>query len=70
MMKVRSVRTQRVQIVEQHPQPSKGKVHMAQNHYSTKPKRRAKSGKRKDPSAVTMAKLRELAAAETQKSSK
>ncbi len=37
---------------------------MSQNHYSTKPKRRAKSGKRKDPSAATMAKLRQLAAAE------
>jgi len=37
---------------------------MSQNHYSTKPKRRAKSGKRNDPSAATMAKLRQLAAAE------
>jgi len=37
---------------------------MSQNHYSTKPKRRAKSGKRKDPSHATMAKLRALAAAE------
>jgi hypothetical protein len=35
---------------------------MSQNHYSTKPKRRAKNPKRKDPSATTMAKLRELAA--------
>jgi len=43
---------------------------MAQNHYSTKPKRRVKSGKRKDPSFATMAKLRQLAAAEAQKSSK
>jgi len=37
---------------------------MSQNHYVTKPKRRAKSGKRKDPSAATMAKLRQRAAAE------
>ena len=37
---------------------------MAQNHYSTKPKRRNKNKNRKDSSAATMAKLRELAAAE------
>jgi hypothetical protein len=43
---------------------------MAQNHYVTKPNRRAKSGKRKDPSAATMAKLRKLAAADGQKSGK
>jgi hypothetical protein len=43
---------------------------MAQNHYVTKPKRRNKSGKRKDPSSATMAKLRERAAAEANKSSK
>lgn len=42
---------------------------MAQNHYSTKPKRRQKSGKRKDPSATTMATLRRLAAADAKKSS-
>lgn len=41
---------------------------MSQNHYSTKPKRRNKSGKRKDPSAATMTKLRQLAGAETKKS--
>jgi hypothetical protein len=41
---------------------------MAQNHYVTKTKRRNKSGKRKDPSAATMAKLRERAAAESKKS--
>jgi len=41
---------------------------MAQNHYVTKPKRRNKSGKRKDPSAATMAKLRQRAAAEGKKS--
>jgi hypothetical protein len=40
---------------------------MSQNHYSTKPRRRAKSGKRKDPSAATMAKLRQLAAAEARR---
>ncbi|MGC2473766.1 MAG: hypothetical protein WA485_05480 [Candidatus Sulfotelmatobacter sp.] len=43
---------------------------MAQNHYVSKTKRRVKSGKRKDPSAATMAKLRKLAAADTQKSGK
>jgi hypothetical protein len=43
---------------------------MAQNHYVTKTKRRQKSGKRKDPSAATMAKLRQLAAADTKKSVK
>jgi hypothetical protein len=37
--------------------------YVAQNHYVTKTKRRNKSGKRKDPSATTMAKLRERAAA-------
>ena len=42
---------------------------MAQNHYSTKTKRRHKSGKRKDPSATTMAKLRERALAEQVKKS-
>lgn len=41
---------------------------MAQNHYVTKPKRRNKSGKRKNPSAATMAKLRERATAEVKKS--
>jgi hypothetical protein len=45
------------------------RAHVSQNHYSTKPKRRAKSGKRKDPSATTIAKLRQLAGAETKKSS-
>jgi len=43
---------------------------MSQNHYSTKPKRRAKSGKRKDPSRATMARLRQLAGAEAKKSAK
>lgn len=43
---------------------------MAQNHYVTKTKRRNKSGKRKDPSQATMAKLRQLAAADTRKSGK
>ena len=41
---------------------------MAQNHYSTKTKRRQKNSNRKDPAAATMAKLRELAAAEAKKS--
>jgi hypothetical protein len=43
---------------------------MAKNHYVTKPKRRNKNSKRKDPSASTMAKLRQHAAAETAKSEK
>ena len=40
---------------------------MAQNHYVTKRKRRSKSGKRKDPTAATMTKLRQLAAADANK---
>jgi len=43
---------------------------VSQNHYTTKTKRRQKNSKRKDPSATTMAKLREHAAAETKKSGK
>jgi hypothetical protein len=43
---------------------------MAQNHYTTKTKRRPKNTNRKDPAAATMAKLRELAAADAKKSSK
>jgi hypothetical protein len=43
---------------------------MAQNHYVTKTKRRQKSGKRKDIAAATMAKLRQLEAAEAKKASK
>lgn len=43
---------------------------MSQNHYVTKTKRRQKSGKRKDPSAATMSKLRARAAAETKQSGK
>jgi len=43
---------------------------MAQNHYTTKTKRRPKSRKRKDSAPATMAKLRELAAAEAKKSAK
>jgi hypothetical protein len=43
---------------------------MAQNHYVTKTKRRLKSGKRKDIGATTMAKLRQLEAAEAKKSGK
>jgi hypothetical protein len=43
---------------------------MAQNHYVTKTKRRPKNSNRKDSSAATMAKLRELAAADTKKASK
>ena len=43
-------------------------IPVAQNHYVTKAKRRQKSGKRKDPSQATMAKLRQLAAEEAKKS--
>jgi hypothetical protein len=43
---------------------------MAQNHYTTKTKRRQKSKKRKDSSQATMAKLRELAAAEAKRAGK
>ena len=42
---------------------------MAKNHYVTKPKRRNKNKNRKDPSHATMAKLRQLAAADAKKSS-
>ena len=40
---------------------------MSQNHYTTKPKRRQKNKKRKDTSAATMAKIRQLEAAEKKK---
>ncbi len=40
---------------------------MAQNHYVTKTKRRQKNKKRKDPSAATMAKIRQLEVAEKKK---
>jgi len=43
---------------------------MAQNHYVTKTNRRPKNKNRKDPSAATMAKLRELAAKDTKKAGK
>jgi hypothetical protein len=43
---------------------------VAQNHYTTKTKRRQKSKSRKDPSQATMAKLRDLAAAEAKKAGK
>jgi len=36
---------------------------LAQNHYTTKTKRRPKNSKRKDPSAATMAALRQREAA-------
>jgi hypothetical protein len=35
---------------------------MAQNHYTSKTKRRQKNSKRKDPSAATMAAVRQLEA--------
>ena len=37
---------------------------MSQNHYTTKSKRRNKNKKRKDTSAATMAKIRQLEAAQ------
>jgi len=43
---------------------------MAKNHYVTKPKRRNKNSKRKDPSNATMAALRERATAEAKRSGK
>jgi hypothetical protein len=43
--------------------PRKWEITVAQNHYTTKTKRRQKNGKRKDPSAATMAALRKLEAA-------
>jgi hypothetical protein len=41
----------------------KSGVNVAQNHYSSKTKRRPKTTKRKDSSAETMAALRKLEAA-------
>src|SRR5260370_42689029 len=41
---------------------SEKEARMSQNHYVTKTKRRQKSGRRKDSTASTMAKLRELKA--------
>ena len=38
-------------------------ANMAQTHYTSKTKRRPKNSKRKDPSAATMAALRQLEAA-------
>jgi hypothetical protein len=43
------------------------KVTVAQNHYSSKTKRRPKSNKRKDSAADTMAALRKLEAAQKSK---
>jgi hypothetical protein len=43
---------------------------MAQNHYTTKTKRRPKSANRKNPAPATMAMLRKLEAADTKKSGK
>ena len=43
---------------------------MAQNHYTTKTKRRPKNSNRKDPAPATMARLRELAAADAKKAAK
>lgn len=43
---------------------------MAQNHYTTKTKRRPRNSNRKDSTAATMATLRKLAAADSKKSGK
>jgi hypothetical protein len=43
---------------------------MSQNHYVTKRKRRPKNNNRKDPSAATMAKLRQRAEAQAKASGK
>jgi hypothetical protein len=40
---------------------------MAQNHYSSKAKRRPRNSNRKDVTAATMAKVRQLEAAEKTK---
>jgi nicotinate-nucleotide adenylyltransferase len=45
-------------------------AHMAQNHYTTKTKRRPKNSNRKDFAASTMESLRKLAAADKKQSSK
>jgi hypothetical protein len=46
------------------PQPPiEQEAPMAQNHYTTKTKRRPKNSNRKDPSAATMAALRQREAA-------
>jgi hypothetical protein len=49
---------------------NEGETTMAQNHYTTKTKRRPKNSNRKDTASATMAKLRELAAAEAKRSAK
>jgi hypothetical protein len=51
-------------------QYQRGEFLVAQNHYTTKTKRRNKNKDRKDPSQATMAALRKSAAAETKKSTK
>jgi len=43
---------------------------LAQNHYTTKTKRRPKNSNRKDFAATTMESLRKLAAADKKKTSK
>jgi hypothetical protein len=43
---------------------------MAQNHYTSKAKRRPKNTNRKNPASATMATLRKLAAADAKKSAK
>jgi hypothetical protein len=45
------------------PTADKAGDNMAQTHYTTKTKRRPKNSNRKDPSAATMAALRQLEAA-------
>jgi hypothetical protein len=53
----------RKQIGQRPKPPMKSGVNVAQNHYSSKTKRRPKNTKRKDSSAQTMAALRKLEAA-------
>jgi hypothetical protein len=48
-------------------QTANDRSNMAQNHYTTKTKRRNKSSKRKDYTAATMAKIRQLEAADKKK---
>jgi hypothetical protein len=49
--------------------PTIGEI-MAQNHYTSKAKRRPKNTNRKNPASATMATLRKLAAADAKKSAK
>jgi hypothetical protein len=50
--------------------PTRSGENMAQNHYTSKTKRRPKNSNRKDHSAATMAALRQLEAAEKKSAKK